>query len=222
MREKGTLPGELQRGWQRFWRLSWWWKGSIIGVVAFFLLAIVAGIAGGGDEDKSAPLVEATTTASPTETPATDAASETSPPTPTPTPKATATSEPVDNVRVLAYLDDLADLLADELRVISSIGDIAGSANPLSARSEDLALEATVEADILQAQAHDLDPPPALEEVHGWILKSVDSLQASAENFWLAIRRFDIDLLTQSVAEMEETNRYIDLANDAVAKVDTP
>lgn len=84
MREKGTLPGELQRGWQRFWRLSWWWKGPILGVVAFFLLAIVAAIVGGGDEDKSASLVGATITASPTETPATDAVSETTAPTPTP------------------------------------------------------------------------------------------------------------------------------------------
>lgn len=72
MAEGGTLLGELQRGWERFWRLSWWWKGPTIGFVAFMLLGIVAAIADGGDEEKSDSAVQGTATASPTEAPETE------------------------------------------------------------------------------------------------------------------------------------------------------
>lgn len=100
MAKEGTFLGELQRGWQRFWQLSWWWKGPIIGVVGFMLVVIVAAIAGGGDEDKPGSSVLATITASPTEAPVTEAPSETT--TLTATPKGTAeptkepTPEPTD------------------------------------------------------------------------------------------------------------------------------
>ncbi len=39
-------------GWRRFWALSWWWKGSVLGGIA--LLTLVLGVAcggGGNDED---------------------------------------------------------------------------------------------------------------------------------------------------------------------------
>jgi len=82
--EPGTVIGEFQRGWERFWRLSWWRKGPIIGFGAFILLGIVAAIAGGGEEDDSEPAVQATRTAAPTQTADTDSptARQTSSPTP--------------------------------------------------------------------------------------------------------------------------------------------
>lgn len=76
MAESGTFFGELQLGWKRFWRLSWWWKGPIMGIVVFILLAIGAGIAGGGDEGDSESTVQATRTSSPTEVPQTSAPSD--------------------------------------------------------------------------------------------------------------------------------------------------
>jgi hypothetical protein len=54
MAKQGTFLGELQRGWHRFWRLSWWWKGPFLGIVAIFVLGGIASAAGGGSEDKSA------------------------------------------------------------------------------------------------------------------------------------------------------------------------
>ncbi len=61
MAEGGTPLGELQRGWQRFWGLSWWWKGPIIGFVAFVVVGIVVSVAGGGDNDGSDSQVADTT-----------------------------------------------------------------------------------------------------------------------------------------------------------------
>jgi len=52
MADEGTFLGELQRGWQRFWRLSWWWKGPILGGGGFVLLIIVASVATGGTSDE--------------------------------------------------------------------------------------------------------------------------------------------------------------------------
>jgi len=39
-------------GWRRFWALSWWWKGPILGVTAFIVLIVgIAVASGGGDND---------------------------------------------------------------------------------------------------------------------------------------------------------------------------
>lgn len=48
MAGEGTFIGEVQRGWQRFWRLSWWWKGPILGGGGFVLVIIVVSVATGG------------------------------------------------------------------------------------------------------------------------------------------------------------------------------
>ena len=126
MREQGTFLGEVERGWQRFWGLSWWWKGPIIGFVAFFLLGAVVSIFGGGDEDESASSVESTSsptiTASPQETVVTAAASETTPPTPTPELTAEPTAVPLNMVQQLtkSYEDEQNFMIRasdDELNV---------------------------------------------------------------------------------------------------------
>ncbi|MDO8617155.1 MAG: hypothetical protein Q7T33_15705 [Dehalococcoidia bacterium] len=111
MADEGTFLGEVQRGWQRFWRLSWWWKGPIIAFVALVLIGVVASIAGGGSDDKkpdsqaratttvsaTAPATATKETASPTKTPAPTATPEdTTEPTPAPTSEPTET--PLDMV----------------------------------------------------------------------------------------------------------------------------
>jgi hypothetical protein len=61
MAKEGTFIGELQRGWARFWHLSWWWKGPVLGIVAFVVLVgIAAAAGGGGEEDKSDEAARAT------------------------------------------------------------------------------------------------------------------------------------------------------------------
>lgn len=98
MAETGTFLGELQRGWQRFWGLSWWWKGPIIAGVAVIVVIIIAAVASGDDEDTSDAEVRATATSTPTERAETEVPSETETPTPTeeptPEPTPTPTSEP--------------------------------------------------------------------------------------------------------------------------------
>jgi hypothetical protein len=70
MADEGTFLGEIQRGWQRFWRLSWWWKAPAILFVALILTTVAGGIASGGrDEKKSDSQVRATTTVSATASP---------------------------------------------------------------------------------------------------------------------------------------------------------
>lgn len=122
MREQGTFLGEIERGWQRFWGLSWWWKGPIIGFVAFLLLTPIAAIFGGGNEDESASLVDATMTASPTETSVTDEAPETRAPTLTPEATAERTAVPLNMVQQLtkSYEDEQNFMIRasdDELNV---------------------------------------------------------------------------------------------------------
>ena len=92
---------ELRKAWERFWALSWWWKGGAFGVTGFILLAIIASATGGGDEDSDdgtatpTPTVSATetatesTTASPSPT-----ASQTASPSPSPSPTVVATPPP--------------------------------------------------------------------------------------------------------------------------------
>lgn len=111
MYKEGTLFGELQRGWQRLWRLSWWWKAPIIGLLAIISLIVVTAVAGGGGDDDPGSVVQATATASPTGptptasptstatplrsgTPTAAAPTATPIPTPEPTPEPTATPQP--------------------------------------------------------------------------------------------------------------------------------
>lgn len=103
MAEPGTLRGEIERGWARFWALPWKWKGTFIGIAVFGLLIIVSAAAGGGGDDaskaspdkteqpsadgsKDSPTLKATNTPKPTDTPK---ATNTSAPTATPTPELT-------------------------------------------------------------------------------------------------------------------------------------
>ena len=80
---------------QRFWALSWWWKGPILGVVAFVTLSIGAAVAGGGDSGKQAVLEEPTTTATVALTPTPQPTVElTRPPTEEPTPTLEPTAKP--------------------------------------------------------------------------------------------------------------------------------
>ncbi len=64
--DQGTFLGEVQRGWARFWRLSWWWKAASFAFVGIVILFIV-GAAVGGDDDESDSQVQAAATASPTD-----------------------------------------------------------------------------------------------------------------------------------------------------------
>ena len=95
----------------RFWGLSWWWKGPILGAVTFLTLGIGLAAAGLGDDDGQTAVGEATqsltatvtltatSVASPTPTPAATPSPTTQPtpvstPTPIPTPRPTATPVP--------------------------------------------------------------------------------------------------------------------------------
>lgn len=99
MAEPGTFIGEVQRGWQRFWRLSWWWKGPILGVIGLIAIGTVGAIAGGGeDKPKDEAGAErataaATRTTAPTRAPVPTTTAPT--PTPAPTPPPTAPPTPV-------------------------------------------------------------------------------------------------------------------------------
>src|SRR5437870_2146340 len=66
MADEGTFIGEVQRGWQRFWRLSWWWKGPSLGGVALLALIIIGVATGGGGDDNKSAAEKPTATASPT------------------------------------------------------------------------------------------------------------------------------------------------------------
>jgi outer membrane biosynthesis protein TonB len=87
---------ELLKGWQRFWALSWWWKGSTLVVTAFIVL--IAGIAvasGGSDNDTEGrePATTVTPTSIPTVMPTEIPTSEPTP-TPSPTRESIPTLEP--------------------------------------------------------------------------------------------------------------------------------
>ena len=82
---------EIRKGWQRFWALSWWWKGPILGVTAFIVLLVGIAVAGSGDNDTV--VLEATQVPSPTPATATPTPKP-SPATPTPSQEPTATTTP--------------------------------------------------------------------------------------------------------------------------------
>lgn len=50
---------QYRDGWRRFWALSWWWKGPVLGGTAFITL-IIALACGGGEEAQSTPTLTAT------------------------------------------------------------------------------------------------------------------------------------------------------------------
>jgi hypothetical protein len=91
----------IRNGWTRFWGWSWWAKGPILAVVAFFGIGIVGAIAGGGGDDSkddSGGVAEATAskgpeeTREPTEEPTREPTAE---PTEAPTAEPTAQPTPV-------------------------------------------------------------------------------------------------------------------------------
>ena len=97
---------EFRKGWQRFWALSWWWKGPILGVTAFIVLFVGIALASSGDNDTvvleatqvPSPTPEtatATPTAKPSPTPAPTVLAATSVPSPTQAPEPTQTPAPV-------------------------------------------------------------------------------------------------------------------------------
>lgn len=117
MADEGTFIGEVQRGWQRFSRLSWWWKGPILGGVGFVALIIALAAAGGGSDKKSDSEVQATTTAAPpAET--TSPSPETIPPTAAPEP---TTEAPDIAKQIQGSYNDNRDFMIrasdDELKV---------------------------------------------------------------------------------------------------------
>lgn len=103
MAQEGSFLRELQQGWLRFWRLSWWWKAPTIAVAALVVLGIGGAIAGGGDEEKSQSDVQGATDEPSTDEP-TIALTETEEPlpaTPTPEPEDTATPVPPQPTPIL-------------------------------------------------------------------------------------------------------------------------
>lgn len=115
MADEGTFLGEVQRGWQRFWRLSWWWKGAAIGVLALLVIGGIVAAVGGGDDGSSDTVRElkrsptATATSQPTPTrartssptltktttpKATESPAQTATPTAAPTPSPMAAPSP--------------------------------------------------------------------------------------------------------------------------------
>ncbi len=86
---------ELRKAWERFWALSWWWKGGAFGVTGFILLAIIASATGGGDDgpDDGTATPTPTPTVSATET-VTLSATNSPTTTASPTPSASPTAEP--------------------------------------------------------------------------------------------------------------------------------
>ncbi len=82
-------------GWRRFWALSWWWKGPILGVTAFIVLIVgIAVASGGGDNDMEGQEPTPTaTTVTPTSIPSLTVI-PTEIPTPEPTPTPSPTPEP--------------------------------------------------------------------------------------------------------------------------------
>jgi len=90
------MPGDMLRemwlGLKRFWALRWIIKGPILPVIAFFVLVMVAGAIGGGEEQKEQEQAAVVRTATATATPkATPTAKPTSTPKVTPTPKPSLT-----------------------------------------------------------------------------------------------------------------------------------
>ena len=87
----GSMAYEIRAGLRRFWGLSWWWKGSILGVIAAVIVVpgLVIALAGGNGDDSA--VLELTQEPTPTVAVAT--------PTPTPTPTPTSTPTPTPTPR---------------------------------------------------------------------------------------------------------------------------
>ena len=221
MREKGTFLGEIERGWQRFWGLSWRWKGPIIGVVAILLVGTIASIFSGGNEDESASLVDATITASPTETSATSNTEEaTSSPTLTDEPTATPTPEPTVDAAALAYLTDMSSWLDEGLRLTSGVAEISQSANPFSESNAAKALELTLDADAWRDDALAFNAPSAFDEVQMWLELAGVTMADALEDFWRGVTLIDADLIISATDSMTASNGYMDNANAALIGVD--
>ena len=89
---------EYRKGWQRFWALSWWWKGPILCFTAFIVLIVGIAVASGGTENdtEGQEPTPTATTVTPTPTPsATVIPTEIPTPEPTPTPSPIAESTPI-------------------------------------------------------------------------------------------------------------------------------
>lgn len=100
MAERYSLRGELQHAWQKFWGLSWKWKGPALAVAVLVLMGAIGAAmedepdgdvppASASDETAGAPSSEPSATLSPT-----PKATATPTPTPTPRPSPTATNTP--------------------------------------------------------------------------------------------------------------------------------
>ena len=90
----GSTTYEIRASLRRFWGLSWWWKGSILGVIAAVIVVpgVVIALAGGNGDDSA--VLELTQEPTPTAAVATPTPIPTRIPTPTPTPITTPTPEP--------------------------------------------------------------------------------------------------------------------------------
>ncbi|MCH7617723.1 MAG: hypothetical protein IIB18_07670 [Chloroflexi bacterium] len=221
MREKGTFLGEIERGWQRFWGLSWWWKGPVIGFVAFLLLIPVAAIFGGEDEDESASLVDAKITASPTETSATSNTEEaTSSPTRTDEPTATPTPDPTVDAAAVAYLTDMSSWLDEGQRLTGGVVEISQSANPFSESNAAKALELTQDADAWRDDALAFNAPSEFDEVQMWLELAGVTMADALEDFWLGVTFVDADLIISATDSMTAATGYMDNANAVLIGVD--
>ena len=97
MAEQGTLKGELQRGWHRFWGMSWKWKAPILAILAIIVLGAIGSAGGSSDKAPAKAEVVATVAGTPkptAEPKATDTPKPTNIPKPTETPKPAATPAP--------------------------------------------------------------------------------------------------------------------------------
>jgi len=108
---------QMWLGLKNFWGLRWLIKGPILAVLALFLVAIVAGVAGGGEkkEEKEAGAVVGNTTPVDRTTalvPATEALptpEETAIPAPSATPEPMWATGPVNEQTVSAALNDIEE-----------------------------------------------------------------------------------------------------------------
>ena len=213
MREKGTFLGEIERGWQRFWGLSWWWKGPVIGVVAVVLVGGIASIFDGGNEDESALVVDATVTSSPVETSATDTSSPSPVDSQTETPKPTAVPTPTANVEALTYLASVAVWLDEGQRLTGGVVEISQSANPFSESNAAKALELTQDADAWRDDVLAFNAPSAFDEVQMWLELAGVTMADALEDFWLGVTFLDADLIISATDSMAAATGYMDNAN---------
>ena len=220
MREKGTFLGEIERGWQRFWGLSWWWKGPVIGVVAVVLVGGIASIFDGGNEDESALLVDATVTSSPVETSATDTPSPSPVDSQTETPKPTAVPTPTANVEALTYLASVAVWLDEGLRLSEEVVEISGSDNPFSEGNAERALRLTLDTDNWRDDALAFDAPSEFDEVQMWLELAGVTMAESLDEFWRGVTLVDADLIFSASEKLLTAVEYMNNATAAMTAVE--